>query len=122
MKKKNQHTIQISREKKAVLRVIREQIMSDPTSPYRIAGLAINYQIDGSYLMRSFKHCYGTGIHELVREQRLLLASKLLLNGNPAVKAVCYDCGYKNVKHFSIIFKKRFGVTPHRYQELHLNG
>lgn len=119
MKKKNQHTIQISREKKAVLRAIREQIISDPTKAYRIAALASNYQTDSSYLMRSFKQCYGTGIHELVREQRLLLAAKLLLNDHPTIKAVCYDCGYKNVKHFSIIFKNRFGVTPHRYQELH---
>ena len=122
MNKKNRHTIQISGEKKAVLHAIREQIMRDPTKAYCIAVLAKTYQTDSSYLMRSFKQIYGTGIHALVREQRLLLAAKLLLNNHPTVKAVCYDCGYKNVKHFSIIFKKRFGVTPHSYQELHVNG
>ena len=119
MKKQQQHIIQISREKQAVLRAIWEQIMHDPTKPYRIAVLSKNYQTDSSYLMRSFKQTYGTGIHALVREQRLLLAAKLLLNDCPTIKAVCYDCGYKNVKHFNIIFKKRFGVTPHSYQELH---
>jgi AraC family transcriptional regulator, transcriptional activator of the genes for pyochelin and ferripyochelin receptors len=122
MSKTNQHTIRISREKKAVLRALREQIISDPTKAYRIDALASSYQTDSSYLMRSFKQCFGTGIHELVREQRLQLAARLLLNDNPTVKAVCYDCGYKNVKHFSIIFKKRFGVTPHSYQELHASG
>ena len=43
---------------------------------------------------------------------RRLLAAHDLLRRDRRVSDVCFDVGFKNVSHFSAIFKKKFGVTP----------
>ena len=44
--------------------------------------------------------------------RRLEAAHELIRNGGRKVTEACYDVGFKNLSHFSKIYKKMYGVAP----------
>lgn len=52
---------------------------------------------------------------EFVRNIRLQHAASLLREGKQIID-VCTICGFVNSKHFSTIFKKKFGVSPSKFE------
>lgn len=52
---------------------------------------------------------------EFVRNIRLQHAASLLREGKHIID-VCTICGFVNSKHFSTIFKKKFGVSPSKFE------
>lgn len=51
---------------------------------------------------------------DFIRNIRLQRAASLLNDGKKILD-VCAICGFANSKHFSTVFKKRFGVSPSKY-------
>ena len=47
-----------------------------------------------------------------------LRASYELLSRGRRVSDACFDVGFKNVSHFSAIFKRKFGMTPGQVRKL----
>ena len=46
--------------------------------------------------------------------RRLEAAHDLIESGGRKVTEVCFDVGFKNLSHFSKIYKKTYGVAPSR--------
>ena len=42
--------------------------------------------------------------------------AKRMLDEGKSVTKVCFDCGYSDCSHFIRSFKRKFGITPHKYQ------
>lgn len=63
------------------------------------------------HFSRIFKQKMGLSIMDYVKERRLILASKELLNGRK-ITDVSMDYGYETHSGFSKAFKKKFGFTP----------
>ena len=64
-----------------------------------------------STFKRDFKKMSELSPERWLTDRRLRAAYDLLSKGR-RVSDVCFDVGFKNVSHFSAIFKKKFGQTP----------
>lgn len=64
-----------------------------------------------STFKRDFKSFSDLSPERWLTNRRLHAAFDLLRKGR-RVSDVCFDVGFKNVSHFSAIFKKKFGQTP----------
>jgi len=64
-----------------------------------------------STFKRDFKRMSELSPERWLTDRRLRAAYDLLDRGR-RVSDVCFDVGFKNVSHFSAIFKRKFGKTP----------
>lgn len=69
-----------------------------------------------STLNRKFKALLGTTPNEYLRTQRLIVAEKMLRDGNARVNEICYSVGFKSPSYFAKCFKARYGVNPIEYK------
>ena len=49
-------------------------------------------------------------------ERRLKRAADLLAGTNQRIGDIAFDCGYKEVAHFSKSFQKHYGISPSEYR------
>ncbi len=68
--------------------------------------------ITSQHLSKIFKQETGRNFNEYLCKVRLDYGAELLKSGKYDVTQVCYNCGYKNLSHFTRSFKKQYGVTP----------
>lgn len=52
---------------------------------------------------------------EIIKEVKMKKAAEFLQDGRFNVGEVSMMCGFPNVKYFSTVFKKYFGMTPTQY-------
>ena len=64
-----------------------------------------------STFKRDFKKMSELSPERWLTQRRLFAALELLKRGR-RISDACFDVGFKNVSHFSAIFKKKFGITP----------
>ncbi|MBQ7442448.1 MAG: helix-turn-helix transcriptional regulator [Bacteroidaceae bacterium] len=64
-----------------------------------------------STFKRDFRKISELSPERWLTDYRLRSAVELLRRGR-RVSDACFDVGFKNVSHFSAIFKRKFGVTP----------
>lgn len=67
-----------------------------------------------SFVTHNFKETYGKTFHEYLSQIRVE-HSKVYLKNHSIVETYQL-CGFKNRYHFSKVFKKLEGITPHEYQ------
>lgn len=76
----------------------------------RIVGLNIKKLTIG------FKTVFQTTIFEYAKAYRMLEAKRLLLDQKWYVNEVAEHLGYKNPQHFTVAFKKYYGVVPRLFK------
>jgi len=74
--------------------------------------------ISPNYLSRVFKQEMNETFIEYVTTVKMNEAKKLLKNSNYKIYEIADMLKYKDVNHFTKVFKKVFGVTPMEYREL----
>ena len=70
-----------------------------------------------STFKRDFKKISELSPERWLTDHRLHVAYDLLRRGW-RVSDACFDVGFKNVSHFSAIFKRKFGVTAGQIRKL----
>ena len=68
-----------------------------------------------STLNRLFQKHIRISPHTLLESHKLALAAKHLSNGESVMDA-CLRSGFSDCSHVIMLFKRKFGVTPHRYK------
>lgn len=81
-----------------------------------IAELAGKFGYDKSYFCRKFKSQTGVTCSEYLGAIRLEAAAGMLKTGDCSVAAIAEKCGYKDANYFSRAFKKKYGVSPLKWQ------
>ena len=71
------------------------------------------------HLSRLFRKEVGTSFRQKQTELRLARACELLATSNAKVVDVALTSGYQSNSLFSLMFKKRFGVSPGKWRERH---
>jgi AraC-like DNA-binding protein len=61
---------------------------------------------------RDFKKLSSLSPEKWLIQKRLEVAQQKLRNGDKKVSEVCYEVGFKNLSHFSKVYKKAFGAAP----------
>ena len=85
-----------------------------------LAALADELHYDFAWLSREIKRKTGKTYTELVQEKRLAQACYFLKNTDMSVDDISSRVGYENVSYFHRLFKKTYGVTPHRYRKIQM--
>ena len=83
---------------------------------FDVAQLADDLAISTRHLNRRIRQYTGFSTNKYIQEIRLTTAKKLLdAKAYKSVKAIAYEVGYKDVKYFGQLYKKRFGRLPSTY-------
>lgn len=67
-----------------------------------------------STFKRDFKKCSSLSPREWLICRRLEAAHELIQKGERKVSEICFDVGFKNLSHFSKIYKEKYGIPPTR--------
>ncbi|MDR1097256.1 MAG: AraC family transcriptional regulator [Tannerella sp.] len=86
-------------------------------TPEDIAGeICMSY----SWFRHLFKKYTGLSPHQYIQELRIRKSQELLLLTALTCQEIAYKVGYDNPLSFSIIFKKKVGLSPNKYRDLHV--
>lgn len=80
--------------------------------PCSIIDLAKIVGINQTKLKRGFKELFGTTVFGYVRDLQMERAKQLLLEEGLYVSEVADQVGYNHPQHFTVAFKRKFGVLP----------
>ena len=94
-----------------ILRYIEENYNS-----CTLASTAGFFHMNPNYLSGYIKKNTGKNFKQLIQEQRLMQACRLLLNTNLPITAIANEIGYDNVTFFYKKFKESFGCSPAEYR------
>ena len=67
-----------------------------------------------STFKRDFKQYSDLTPQKWLIQRRLVSARELIAKGGRKVSEICYEVGFKNLSHFSKIYKETYGVAPTR--------
>lgn len=81
-----------------------------------VSFLAKMSGLSEAYFRKLFKQIHNLSPNQYIIELRLEYASHLLRSQLYTVSEAAYKSGFNDIKYFSKLFKKRYGVTPKRHQ------
>lgn len=87
-------------------------------SSVTLVSVAERLQIHPSYLSKIFKQETDESFSEHLIKNKMNSAKQLLKTTNKKVYEIANSVGYKDVAHFTKLFKKSFGVSPTEYRNL----
>ena len=87
-------------------------------SSVTLVSVADRLQIHPSYLSKIFKQETGESFSEHLIKNKMNTAKHMLKTTNKKVYEIANSIGYKDVAHFTKLFKKSFGVSPTEYRNL----
>ncbi|WP_410267464.1 helix-turn-helix transcriptional regulator [Cyclobacterium sp.] len=67
---------------------------------------------------REFEKHYRTTPGKWLTKRRLEKARLLLQTSEKRIGDITFECGFKNISHFSRIFKEKFNLSPNQYRML----
>lgn len=101
---------------------IDDYIQAHFTEDITAVDIAVKFKIGKTQLYEIAKQNYSTGIAEHIRLLRIEKAKRLLENKNLPLAEIASECGFKDYNYFITVFKRMVGVSPKKYQSLHLQG
>ncbi|CAH0541214.1 helix-turn-helix domain-containing protein [Vibrio marisflavi] len=73
-----------------------------------------------TYFSKVFHNSVGMSFRDYLTTKRITLAKQLLIDDRKSkIAFIAYQCGYKDVSYFSRIFKKKTGVSPGLFRQIH---
>jgi DNA-binding response OmpR family regulator len=111
----------VSREREWVRQAcaLLDERLGDPPSVFDLARIVGTNE---RRLSELFREQVGTTVFGYVREQRLLLAARLLVQTSVPVQDMAEQVGYSTSSNFITAFRARFGCSPRRYRTANAPG
>lgn len=101
-----------------VLHATQLVIENISNADFNINSLCQEMAMSRTLFYSRLKSLTGKAPQEFIRIIRLQKAAELLKQGKN-VTEVATDTGFVNVKYFSMLFKKQFGIQPSKYEQDH---
>lgn len=95
------------------LRYIREH----STEELSIASIAAQVHISPNYLSNIFRKETGTSVNDVIRQEQIRAAERLLRDTDLYLYEIAEQLGYKDVKYFSMLFRECYQMTPKAYRQ-----
>lgn len=90
----------------------RDYLIQHVKQPPTIPELARIVGINEFKLKKGFRELFNQSIFGYLSEYRLETARVALLENQKTISELAYELGYSSPQHFSMSFKKQFGITP----------
>ena len=101
----------LARDKKTV-ETVKEIIADSLDYKWTVAELAAKADVSFAKLKKIFPLYTGLSVYKYLQEARLREARRMLKGGGYSVTDVALATGYTSFSHFSVLYKRRFGVCP----------
>jgi AraC-like DNA-binding protein len=101
------------------LRRLLDQMAASEFVELSLSDLAPKLCCSARHVSRLFRAEMGASFREKQTELRLGKACEMLANSNAKVVEVALTSGYQSNSLFSLLFKKRFGVSPGKWRQQH---
>ena len=92
--------------------IIREHVLKDIRPEEVASQLNMSY----SWLRKTFKEYTGFAPAQYIQELKVQKAKEMLTNTNLSSKEIAFMISFENPEYFSVVFKKRTGMTPMQYR------
>lgn len=93
-------------------------LLEQMDAPPSLIELAQKVGLNDFKLKLGFKEVFKQTAFGYLHQQRMERAREILLEQRSNVVRVANEVGYQNHGHFSVAFKKHFGITPRDYLKL----
>ena len=95
-------------------------ILNNLQSPITLKDLADTIHLHPNYFIQYFKKYFSISPMQYVNTVRLEKATQIFMGDpNQSIEAVSYMVGFKDYRYFGRAFKKRYGMPPSTYKNLH---
>ena len=102
---------------KQIAEAASKYIHSHYTEDINIAAIAQALRVDRSHLYRVFKQHMKTSPMDYLMHMRLLNACIALQETDKCVYEIAYDVGFRDLSHFSKMFRKKYHISPSEYRK-----
>lgn len=94
-----------------------EYLQDNYASDYSLYDLARVANFSPYHFIRVFKAQTGKTPYEYLLDLKMERARELLEKTDMTVTEMCYMCGFRNLNHFTSVFKRKFGISPSDYRK-----
>ncbi len=98
------------------IRRVTDYVRANLSADLAISELAAHAGLSSFHFARVFRHATGETPHQFVTRLRLEEAARLLRATDQTVLQIALAVGFENASHFSVQFKRGYGVTPLAYR------
>ena len=98
------------------VRDAKEFLIKDLHNAPTIRELAKEVALNEHNLKTGFKEIYGKTIHSYLKDYKMSKAQELIMKRKFQIAEIADQLGYTNVSHFIDAFKKKYGVTPKKFE------
>lgn len=96
---------------------IQKIITSNIQRKYTLEELAKSQNIALTTMKRCFKGVYGSGVYSYIKNYRIEVAAKMLINTNKNILDIANKVGYENGSKFAAAFKDVIGISPSEFRK-----
>lgn len=96
---------------------LRRRILNRQYCPGSSQEVAASMNLSLSYFQHLYKDFFGNSVYKDIVSARIEQAAHLLQHTDYSISEIGRLCGYDNMEHFSRIFKKYKGESPHNYRK-----
>ena len=105
----------------ALIHDIHEYLLQHLDEKITIETLSHQFHVNATTLKSVFKSVYGSSLAAHMKEHRMELAAKLLLETGLSVSEISRRVGYDSQSKFTAAFKDTFGVLPTEHRRAALS-
>lgn len=113
----NKVAVDMCRKNSRITSNIKSIINTRYSEDLTVEGIANEIHLSAGYATTIFKKEAGESISKYLIKIRVQKAMEMLKDENSRVYEIAEKVGYKNLTHFSYIFKSIMGVSPREYKE-----
>ncbi|WP_299466298.1 AraC family transcriptional regulator [uncultured Microscilla sp.] len=110
----------VSKKDQEKMYAVREIIHKNIDKSTTLIDLARKVGTNEFTLKKGFKEIFGTTVFGYWNDLKMQIAKQMLLNENAPVSRVAEKIGYKNPQHFTVAFKRKYGITPGKLKQQRL--
>lgn len=98
------------------VREAKEILIANLQQSPTLKELAKQVALNEYNLKTGFKEIYGSTVHGFVSDYKMSKARELITKREYQIAEIADQMGYTNVSHFISAFKKKYGVTPKKFE------
>jgi AraC family transcriptional regulator len=99
------------------LKQARDLLQARFMDPLTVTEIATAVDVHPVHLSREFHKHYHSTIGQYVRQLKVGLACRKIIEDDPPLAQVAIEAGFFDQSHFSRVFKSLTGVTPSQFRE-----
>lgn len=102
-----------------LVEAVKRVLCEDEMSCMSVGEVAARFSVSKYYLMHSFKRQTGITVPEYRTALQMMRAKLLLAEEGRSIGDIAVLCGFESREYFSRVFKKREGISPVGYRNIH---